>query len=268
MDPVGTGMVFGGQTIHLSHIATFLNHLGIFGWLIFFCNHLLLYQNPTENHKSSNNNLTNNSSITYILPLPNIFVALETWVFWLVPPYFHTPFPHQKPRLFPAKPASSKPHLYDLQDARTEVEHRLAGTLRGELVLLTERTPKKPEYLIALGTDLQVPFNSQWTTGVCWWFLGCGRLCWSSEKHWLGEFVAILGVYSQFWGFSNYIHLDLLCFFNGVDRRGFVTMKKHRLGFVPNHPRSKSKTKNMHGRHGSSFWSWWMCSFDVFLPDG
>ena len=30
MDPVGTGMVFGGQTIHLSHIATLLNHLGAY----------------------------------------------------------------------------------------------------------------------------------------------------------------------------------------------------------------------------------------------
>ena len=86
---------------------------------------------------------------------------------------------------------------------------------------------------------------------------------WKNDK--IREFVSILGVYSQFWGFSNYIHLDLLCFFNGVDPRGFVTMKKHRLGFVPNHPRSKSKTQNMHGRHGSSFWSWRMCSFDVFF---
>ena len=99
---------------------------------------------------------------------------------------------------------------------------------------------------------------------------------WKNDK--IREFVAILGVYSQFWGFSNYIHLDLLCFFNdfnGVDPRGFVTMKKHQFGeyfwdlfpTTPQDPQANLRP-NIHmgpGRHGSSFWSWWMCSFDVFF---
>ena len=168
-------MVFGGQTIHLSHIATFLNNLGIFG-----CNHLLYIkiQRKIMNHPTTI--WQNNSFITYILPPPQaFFVALEAgYCLVVVPPFSPSPSPRGRGPvcLFPWKPAaSSKPHLHDLQDARTEVEHRLAGTFRGELVLLTERTPKKPEYLIALGTDLQVPFNSQWTPqGSVGDFLGCG----------------------------------------------------------------------------------------------
>ena len=90
IDPVGTGMVFGGQTIHLSHIATFLNNLGIFG-----CNHLLYIkiQRKIINHPTTI--WQNNSSITYILPLPQaFFVALEAGIFFvLVPPFSPSPSP-------------------------------------------------------------------------------------------------------------------------------------------------------------------------------
>ena len=145
MDPVGTGMVFGDQTIHLSDIATFLNHLGIFGWLIFFCNHLLYIKIQRQNNESSNNNLT--KQLLYYLhtsPSPNIFClpfgSLD--FFGLVPPFSHT---LPTGRQFETTPLWPARRPYGSWTSPGRNPSRWTGFVDWE------DPEKKPEYLIAPG---------------------------------------------------------------------------------------------------------------------
>ena len=87
-----------------------------------------LYQNPTQiiNHPTEFD-----EQLLYYNTPSQTFFSLEAWSCCCSSIF--TP-----PRLLPVNcgPASSKPHLHDLQDSGSEVEHRLAWTLRGEVLLI------------------------------------------------------------------------------------------------------------------------------------
>ncbi len=118
-------------------------------WLIFLRNHLL-YIKIQRKSLTIPQKLTNKPVVIYppnfytlkqkhlIENIPKHFFELELEPLFLfsLPSSVFTPQTRRFPsRGFPRRlshRASSKPHLHDLQDARTQVEHRLAGTLRGD----------------------------------------------------------------------------------------------------------------------------------------